>query len=81
MYFTVSIQYEIFNKELKETIGIKVKREKETKIKKLQVNIYEIDVNFFHISHKLICYCETIVHKFTRIYPVCLTYELTKQFG
>ena len=81
MYFTVSIQYEIFNKELKETIGIKVKREKETKIKKLQVNIYEIDVNFFHISHKLICYCSAFVHKFTQIYPVCFTYELTKQFG
>jgi hypothetical protein len=30
------MQYEMFNKTFKETIGIKVKREKETKIKKLR---------------------------------------------
>ena len=40
----------------------------------VQVNNYEIVINFFDISHNL-----TIVHKFTRIYPVCSTYELTKQ--
>ena len=36
-------------------------------------------LNFFHISHNLTWY-SAIVHKFTRIYPVCSTYELTKQF-
>ena len=36
-------------------------------------------VNFFHISHNLTWY-SAIVHKFTRIYPVCSTYELTKQY-
>ena len=36
-------------------------------------------INFFHISHNLTWY-SAIVHKFTRIYPVCSTYELTKQF-
>ena len=33
----------------------------------------------YHISHNLTWY-SAIVHKFTRIYPVCSTYELTKQF-
>ena len=47
--------------------------------KKFQVNNYEIVVNFLHISHNLTWY-SAIVHKFTRIYPVCSTYELTKQF-
>ena len=45
----------------------------------LQVNDYEIVVNFFHISHNLTWY-SAIVHKFTRIYQVCSTYELTQQF-
>ena len=45
----------------------------------IQVNNYEIVVNFFHISHNLTRY-SAIVHKFTRIYLVCSTYELTKQF-
>ena len=45
----------------------------------LQVNNYEIVVKIFHISHTLTWY-STIVHKFTRIYPVCSTYGLTKQF-
>ena len=46
---------------------------------KLQINNYEIVVNFFHISHNFTWYSE-IVHKFTRIYQVCSTYELKKQF-
>ena len=41
----------------------------------VQINNYEIVVNFFHISHNLTWY-SAIVHRFTRIYPVCLTYEL-----
>ena len=45
----------------------------------VQVNNYEITVNFFHISHNYGWY-SAIVHKFTRIYPVCSNYELTKQF-
>ena len=45
----------------------------------IQVNNCEIVVKFFHISHNLTWYSE-IVHKFTRLYPVCSTYELTKQF-
>ena len=45
----------------------------------VQVNNYEIVINFFHISHNLTRY-SAIVHKLTRIYPVCSTYELTKQF-
>ena len=45
----------------------------------LQVNDYEIVINFLDISHNLTWY-SAIVHKFTRIYPVCSTYELTKQF-
>ena len=45
----------------------------------LQVSNCEIVVNFCHISHNLTWY-SAIVHKFTRIYPVCSTYELTKQF-
>ena len=45
----------------------------------LQVNNYEIVINFLHISHS-ITWCIEIVHRFTRIYPVCSTYELTKQF-
>ena len=45
----------------------------------VQVNNYEIVANFFYISHNLTWY-SAIVHKFTRIYPVCSTYELTKQF-
>ena len=44
----------------------------------LQVNNYEIIINFFHISHILTWY--SIVREFTRIYPVCSTYELTKLF-
>ena len=42
-------------------------------------NNYEVVVKFFHISHNLTLY-SAIVNKFTRIYPVCSTYELTKQF-
>ena len=45
----------------------------------LQVSNYEIIVNFFLISHNLTWY-SAIVHKFIRIYPVCSTYELKKQF-
>ena len=45
----------------------------------VQVNNYEIVVNFFHIRDNLTWY-SVIVHKFTRNYPVCSTYELTKQF-
>ena len=45
----------------------------------LQVNYCEIVVHFFHISHNL-TWCSTFVHKVTKIYPVCSTYELTKQF-
>ena len=45
----------------------------------LQVNNCEIIVNFFLISHNLTWY-SAIVHRFTRIYPVCSTCELTKQF-
>ena len=45
----------------------------------LQGNNYEIVVFFFHFSHDLTWY-SAIVQKFTRIYPVCSTYELTKQF-
>ena len=41
----------------------------------VQVNNYEIVVIFFHISHNLTGY-SAIVHKCTRIYPVCSTYEL-----
>ena len=44
----------------------------------IQVNNYEMVVIFFHISHNLTWY-STIAHKFTRIYPVFSTYELTKQ--
>ena len=45
----------------------------------LQVKYYEIVVKIFHISHNLTWYL-AIVHRFTRIYPICSTYELTKQF-
>ena len=45
----------------------------------VQVNNFEIVVNFFDTSRNLTRY-SAIVHKFTRIYPVCSTYELTKQF-
>ena len=45
----------------------------------IQGNNYEIFVNLFHISHNLTWY-SAIVHRFTRIYPVCSTYDLTKQF-
>ena len=45
----------------------------------LQVDNYEIIVNFFQSSHDLTWY-SAIVHKSTRIYPVCSTYELAKQF-
>ena len=45
----------------------------------LQVNDYEIVVNILHISHNLTWY-SAIVQKFTIIYPVCSTFELTKQF-
>ena len=45
----------------------------------IQVNNYEIIIKNFHISHNLTWY-SAIVHKFTRIYPVNSTYELTKQF-
>ena len=44
----------------------------------LQVDNYEILLNFFHISHNLTWY-SVIVHKFTRIYLVCSIYVLTKQ--
>ena len=46
---------------------------------KMQVNDYEIVVVIFHISHKL-TWLSAIVYKFTQIYPVCSTYEVTKQF-
>ena len=45
----------------------------------VQVNNYEIVVTFFHISNNLTWY-SAIVHKFTRIYPVCSSNEMTKQF-
>ena len=45
----------------------------------VQVNNSEIVVNFFHISHNLTRY-SAIVHKFTRIYLIWSTYELTNQF-
>ena len=45
----------------------------------LQVHNYEIIVKFFDISHNLTWY-SAIVHKFTKIYLFCSTYELTKQF-
>ena len=44
----------------------------------LQVNNCEFVVNFFHISHNLTWY-SAIAHEFIRIYPVCSTYQLTKQ--
>ena len=44
----------------------------------VQVNKYEIVVKIFHISHNL-TWSSAIVHKFTRIYQVFSTYELTKQ--
>ena len=44
----------------------------------LQVINYEIVLKYFHISHNLTWY-SGIVHEFTRIYPVCSTYELRKQ--
>ena len=40
----------------------------------VQVNNYEIVVNFFHISHNLTWY-SAIVHKFTRIYQACNSCE------
>ena len=49
----------------------------ETSDRLIQVNNYEIVVNFFQISHNLTWY-SAIVHTFTRIYPVCSNYELTK---
>ena len=33
----------------------------------------------FHSSHNMTWY-SAIVHRFTRFYPICSTYELTKQF-
>ena len=45
----------------------------------LQVTNYEMVVNLFQTSHNLTWYSAS-VHKFTSIYPVCSTYELTKQF-
>ena len=51
---------------------------KEAKTSPIQVNHYEIVVKFAHINHNLTYLA--IVHKFTRIYPFCSTYELTKQF-
>ena len=48
-----------------------------TKVNQIQVNNHEIVVNFFHISHNLTWY-SAIVHKFTRIYAVCSTYEQHK---
>ena len=45
----------------------------------IQVNNYEIVVNFIHTSHNLTWY-SAIVHKATRIYPFCSTNELIKQF-
>ena len=52
------------------------KIDKQNKFNSLQVNNYEIVGKFFLISHNLTWYSE-IVHKFTRIYPVCLTYIWT----
>ena len=37
-------------------------------------------ISFFHISHPWHDIQQIIVHRFTRIYPVCSTYELKKQF-
>ena len=45
-------------------------------VSKVQVINYEIVVNFFHVNHNLTLY-SAIVHKFTRIYPICSTYEQT----
>ena len=44
-----------------------------------KIYLYEIVPNFPHISHNLTWY-SAIVPKFTRIFPVCSTYELTKPF-
>ena len=42
----------------------------------LEVNNYEIVINLFISA----VWYSKIVHKSTRIYPICSTYELTKQF-
>ena len=73
----------IVNTCLLELRSIKVKKLlwtscKENKMVYVQVNNYEIIINFFHVSHNLTWY-SAIVHKFTRIYQVCSTYELTKK--
>ena len=40
----------------------------------VQVNIYEIDWNFFRLSHKMTCYCPAVVHhQSTQIYQACST--------
>ena len=44
--------------------------------KNIQVDYYEIVKLFFHIRHNLTWY-SAIVHKFTRIYLVCSTYDKT----
>ena len=46
------------------------------KVDILQVNNYEIVVKCFGISHNLTWY-SVIVYKFTRIYQVCSTHEMT----
>ena len=50
-----------------------------SKLLQLQVNNHEIVIKKFQILHNLTWY-SAIVHKFTRIYQVSSTYELTKQF-
>ena len=75
----ISVILNDFFSHFKEILSWAKGRNKVIIVSALQVNIYEILVNFFLISHNLTLY-SPIVHKFTRIYPVCSTYELTKQF-
>ena len=44
----------------------------------LQVNIYQIEVFFFLLKHKMTFYCSAIVQQFTRIHPACSSCNLCR---
>ena len=79
IYKQVDVSKEQHREEKRDSISNKNTNNLSKQTLLVQANNFEIVVIFFHISHNLTWY-SAIVHKFTRVYQVCSTYELTKQF-
>ena len=78
IYKQVDVSKEQHREEKRDSISNKNTNNLSKQTLLVQANNFEIVVIFFHISHNLTWY-SAIVHKFTKIHPVCSTYQLTKQ--